>query len=102
MDFYLEDGLIGVTNHGPPGLVQLIKAVDTWHNSTHHCWESGIDKSSDYLGNGPGPGFDVSPSYKLAQYPQGQASRMDGVGWYWLHYDESRLDTTGPSHLNHN
>jgi hypothetical protein len=56
MDFYLEDGLIGVTNHGPPGLVQLIKAVDTWHNSTHHCWESGIDKSSDYLGNGPGPG----------------------------------------------
>ncbi|KAL9333391.1 hypothetical protein Peur_073530 [Populus x canadensis] len=85
MDFYLEDGLIGVTNHGPPGLVQLIKAVDTWHNSPHHS------------------GSDVSPSYKLAQYvPQGQASRMDGVGWYWLHYDESRLDTTGPSHLNHN
>ncbi|KAJ6896600.1 hypothetical protein NC651_022709 [Populus alba x Populus x berolinensis] len=27
---------------------------------------------------------------------------MDGVGWYWLDYDESRLDTTGPSRLNHN
>ncbi|KAJ6906100.1 hypothetical protein NC652_023753 [Populus alba x Populus x berolinensis] len=27
---------------------------------------------------------------------------MDGAGCYWLHYDKSRLDTTGPSHQNHN
>ncbi|KAG6762816.1 hypothetical protein POTOM_033340 [Populus tomentosa] len=65
MDFYLEDGLIGVTNHGPPGLVQLIKVVDTWYNSTHHCWDRSLYCSRLCLA-----GFDVSPSYKLAQYPK--------------------------------